>query len=159
MSNILYKVQEKYIGSFDECSDELIKEMELYAREKRIPILHPESVKLLEQLIIIKKPRNVLEIGTAIAYSTIRIAKLLKEKSSIDTIEKSKPNILLAKANIHKAGLTALVNILEGDAFLGLAASPNSRSASPRIDSRRSGRISGLVKRSIVSNPSKASLQ
>jgi len=82
-----------------------------------VPILSWQSADLLEILIKMMKPKRVLEIGTAIAYSSIRIAKSLKKKSMLHTIEKSKDNIVLARENINKAGLGDKIEIFEGDAL------------------------------------------
>jgi predicted O-methyltransferase YrrM len=64
------------------------------------------------------KPKGVLEIGTAIAYSSIRVARQLGEKGIIDTIEKSTDNIKLASNFIKLAKLQSKINILKGDANL-----------------------------------------
>ena len=104
MSKILYTSQENYIKSFRNEIDELIIEMEEFAKKGKVPILTPDSAQFLEQLITIHKPKRVLEIGCAIAYSTIRIAKNLKKKSVIDTIEVSKENIKKAKFYIDENG-------------------------------------------------------
>jgi predicted O-methyltransferase YrrM len=117
MSKILYSSQQKYLDQFRTKNDELITQMEKYAKEHEIPILDWQSAEYLEQLVLIANPKKVLEIGTAIAYTTIRIAKLLKKKSMIDTIEKSKDNIKLASSNIKKSKLGDRINLLEGDAF------------------------------------------
>ncbi len=117
MSNILYDDQVKYLTLFRNESELLTKEMEVYAAKNKIPILDWMSAEFLEQLITISKPKNVLEIGTAIGYSSIRIASKLRKKGSLDTIEKSKNNIKLAQEYIRRAKLTSSINILEGDAL------------------------------------------
>lgn len=117
MSSILYKVQETYLNQFRNSGDPLILEMEAYAKEHRVPILSWQSAQFLEILIKVTKPKRVLEIGTAIAYSSIRIARNLKKKALLHTIEKSKDNIALARENIGKAGLKDKIEILEGDAL------------------------------------------
>ncbi len=116
MNKILLSNQLEYISSFRKKTDSLIEEMEIYAREHNVPILSWQSAEFLEQLILIKNPRRVLELGTAIAYSSIRIARNLKGKSVIHTIEKSTDNISVAKDFIVKSGLGAKIKILEGDA-------------------------------------------
>jgi len=116
MSKIILSTQSEYISSFRKKTDSLVEEMEAYAQEHNVPILSWESAEFLEQLILIKDPRRVLELGTAIAYSTIRIARNLKGKSVIHTIEKSADNILLAKEFIAKSGLINKIKVLEGDA-------------------------------------------
>ncbi|GAB4291126.1 MAG: O-methyltransferase [Ignavibacteriaceae bacterium] len=117
MSKILQPAQLKYLQSFRKQPDEILMDMESFASKKNIPILNWQSAEFLEQLILLKEPRRVLEIGTAIGYSTIRIARSLKKKSTIDTIEKSRDNIALAEEYITKAGLFDKVNIIEGDAI------------------------------------------
>lgn len=117
MSKILYEKQLTYLSSLRKEPDELLKEMEEFAAGKRIPILDWKAAEFLEQIILIHRPKRVLEIGTAIAYSSIRIARQLKKKSSLDTIEKSKPNIELANGFIERAKLLYSIRILEGDAL------------------------------------------
>jgi caffeoyl-CoA O-methyltransferase len=117
MNGIILKTQAEYISSFRKKPDELITEIESYAKEHNIPILFWQSAEFIEQLVKIKNPRRVLELGTAIAYTTIRVAKLLKGKSVIHTIEKSADNISLAKNYISKSGVENKIKVLEGDAI------------------------------------------
>ena len=117
MKNILYSSQQKYINSFRNEEDELTLEMEEYARKKSVPILNWDSANFLEQLIVMHKPKRVLEIGCAIAYSTIKIAKNLKKNGTVDTIEVSKENIKKAKEFIEKSSVKSKINIIEGDAL------------------------------------------
>lgn len=117
MNKIIAEAQLAYLASFQKKSDELIESMENYALEKNVPILAKQSIDFLEQLVLIKNPRRILEIGTAIGYSTIRIARNLKGKSVIHTIEKSAENLVLAKENISKSGLSSRIKLLEGDAM------------------------------------------
>lgn len=117
MNKIIYENQLKYLESLREAPDSLIKEMEEYAETHNIPILHWHAAEFLEQLVIMLRPKRVLEIGTAIAYSSIRIARRLKKKATIDTIEKSLDNVSLASQFIHKANLEHKINLIEGDAL------------------------------------------
>jgi predicted O-methyltransferase YrrM len=116
MDQILYPVQNDYINSFRKEPDALIKEMEDYAGEKSIPILSWQSADFLEQIIRILKPKRVLEIGTAIAYSSIRIARQLKKKGVLHTIEKSPENVEKAKEFINKSGFGEKIEIFTGEA-------------------------------------------
>ncbi|MFA3783039.1 O-methyltransferase [Melioribacteraceae bacterium 4301-Me] len=117
MPRIIYSNQINYLQRLRITNDPLILEMEEYAYKNNVPILDWMSAELMEQLILIHKPKKVLEIGTAIAYSSIRIAKCLRKGSAVDTIEKSKDNIKIAKENIKKARLTNFIRILEGNAL------------------------------------------
>jgi predicted O-methyltransferase YrrM len=117
MSEIIYENQLKYLTSFRKESDQLILEIEAFAKEKRVPILDWLSVELLVNLISSHKPKRVLEIGTAIGYSTIKIAQNLSNRGTVHTIEKSSDNILIANENFQKSGLTDKIRLFEGDAL------------------------------------------
>lgn len=117
MSGILYPGQQKYIESFVPESDELIKKLEDFAHKNRVPILDSASAVFLEQMIMISKPKRVLEIGTAIGYSSIRAARLLDEKALLVTLEKSAPNYKLALQNFKDAGVENKIELIFGDAL------------------------------------------
>ncbi|MGE5363391.1 MAG: O-methyltransferase [Bacteroidota bacterium] len=117
MDEILYPEQKQYLESQRRGQEPLILAMEQYAAEHRIPILDWKSAEFLEQLVHIKRPRRVLEIGTAIAYSSIRIARSLRKKGSVTTIEKSADNIVLANEYIQESGYQDKIEIVKGDAL------------------------------------------
>lgn len=117
MKNILHSSQEKYLDSLRKKDDSLIERMEEFGKKNNVPILNKDAAQFLEQMIFISKPSRVLEIGTAIAYSTIRIARNLNSSATVDTIELSKDNIKLAMKNITDSGLVNKINVIEGDAL------------------------------------------
>ncbi len=117
MAKILTGSQEKYLSSIRSEKDSLILEMEAYAKEKSIPILDWKSAEFLEMLIEIYKPQNVLEIGMAIGYSSIRIARKLQEKAKLTTLEKSFGNVKTAKEYFKRAKTEDRIKIVEGDAL------------------------------------------
>jgi len=113
---IHYTNQITYLEKLRNEEDSFILELETFAKENKIPILNWNSAEFLEQLIIITKPERVLEIGTAIGYSTIRIARNLNSGATVDTIELSRNNIPIAENNFIKSGLTEKIKLLEGNA-------------------------------------------
>ncbi len=117
MSDILFPTQKEYLENFRTKDNPLISEMEEYARDNGVPIPNWDSAEFLETLIKITSPKRVLEIGMAIAYSSIRIAKNLKKKAVIHTIEKSEDNINIARSFIEKSGLQDKIVIMEGNAL------------------------------------------
>ncbi|MCX6151524.1 MAG: O-methyltransferase [Ignavibacteriales bacterium] len=117
MNKILFPVQQLYLENLRKEENSLILEMEDFAKVKKIPILDWQAADFLEQLIQIHNPKRVLEIGTAIAYSSIRIARNLRKKGIVYTIELSKDNATLAKENIAKSGLEEKINLIEGNAL------------------------------------------
>lgn len=117
MAQIFFPAQKKYLESFRRNENKLLLEMEKFAEENNIPILDWHSADFMEKLVKIQRPERVLEIGTAIAYTTIRIASCLDKNSVIYTIEKSEDNIIRAKENIEKSGLGKKIKLIEGDAL------------------------------------------
>jgi caffeoyl-CoA O-methyltransferase len=116
MKEILFPEQKEYLNSFDKESDKLLMEMEEFAEKNKVPILSRDSARLMELLVQMRKPERVLELGTAIAYSTIRIAANLKKGGKIHTIEFSEDNEKLAKAYVKQSGLSKKIKLLFGDA-------------------------------------------
>ena len=106
MDKILYTSQQKYLQGLRKKPDPVLVEIEEFAKAKKVPILNWNAAELLEILISAQRPKRVLEIGTAIGYSSIIIARKLKKKGKLDTIEKSEDNINLALENFQKADQT-----------------------------------------------------
>lgn len=78
---------------------------------------NPLSLQLLQMLIVLKKPKKVLEIGTFIGLSTMCMAKCLPEEGEIVTIEKFDYFCRIAEQNFQNNGLTNKIKIIEGDAL------------------------------------------
>ncbi len=118
MSNkMIDENQLRYLDGFRNEEDKLILEMESFAIENGIPILDRYAAAFLELQIRICKPKRVLEIGTAIGYSSIRITRNLSNKSVLHTIEKSEDNIKLAEENFSKSGFSEKIVLYKGDAL------------------------------------------
>ena len=117
MKEIVNPVQTDYLASLRNEKEELTLEMEKFAKEHKVPILNWNAAELLLFLIQSKRPKRVLEIGTAIGYSSILAAKVLRKKSVLHTIEKSRDNIKLAGEYIKRAQLSDKIKIIEGDAL------------------------------------------
>ncbi|MDF2819606.1 MAG: putative O-methyltransferase [Clostridiales bacterium] len=105
-----------YINSLEPEQSKQLSEMRVYARENFIPILKMETQSLLEVTLIMNKPKNILEIGTAIGYSSILMSGCISEDTRITTIERSKPMIEQATKNIKLAGKEEQISLLQGDA-------------------------------------------
>lgn len=120
MKKILYKAQRDYLNSLQKEDDPLIQEMENFAAENNVPILNRDSADFLEQLVAMQRPERVLEIGAAIGYSSIKIARNLKNKGNLDALEISKENIKFASKFIQRSGLESKINMIETDALAWL---------------------------------------
>ncbi|MBP2642289.1 MAG: putative O-methyltransferase [Firmicutes bacterium] len=94
----------------------ILQELEAYAQKHHVPIITKESSQLLVNTVVVKKPIAVLEIGTAIGYSTILIAANLDKQTVITSIEIDPDRANIAKAYIEKARVDPEIHVLEGDA-------------------------------------------
>ncbi|MDP4088666.1 MAG: O-methyltransferase [Bacillota bacterium] len=115
MSNVTYDYMEKYIRELIPAHEGILTELESYAENNKVPIIHKEVANFLELMISITKPRAILELGTAIGYSSVLMAKCSDDIEKIDTIERDEKMILLAEENINKAGLQDKIKVLKGD--------------------------------------------
>lgn len=86
------------------------------ALEEHIPIIMDDTLEVIEEYLSKEKPKNFLEIGTAVGYSAICFTEFLDKDGTIDTIERDLDRIKEAKENIKKVGLEDKINIYEGDA-------------------------------------------
>lgn len=105
-----------YIQTHIKDKDLLITQMEQYAEEYRIPIMESVGIESLIGLLRIQKPKRILEIGSAIGYSAIRIATALPE-TNVFTIERDVERYAKAVDNIAESGLTKRIQIIEADAL------------------------------------------
>lgn len=115
MSGITYDYMEQYIRKLIPDKDGVLKEMEEYAVHNSVPIIQKEVGKFLELMITMKKPKKILELGTAIGYSTILMSLSSNKKSKITTIERNKDMVKIANENIEKYGFADCIEIVEGD--------------------------------------------
>ena len=93
----------------------LLKEIEKYAKENKVPIMQKDGIKFLTNYVQEQGVKSILEVGTAIGYSAICMA-LVDPKIKITTIERDEERIAEAKENIKKVGVEEKINIYEGDA-------------------------------------------
>jgi predicted O-methyltransferase YrrM len=93
-----------------------LKILEDYARENNVPIIEPEVGQLIKVLLKLHKPKEILEVGTAIGYSALLMAHSLQGDWSITTMERNPQMIEKARENFRESGLEDRIRIIEGDA-------------------------------------------
>ncbi len=91
-------------------------DIEKFALENDVPIITKEGIEKVEKVILENNVINILEIGSAIGYSAIKMA-LLNDDIQITTIERDKERFDIAVENINKFRLDKRINILNIDAF------------------------------------------
>lgn len=112
--NINYDYILRYIRETLPKSEGLLREMEEYAEKQAVPISQPESIRLLEVIIKIANAKKILEVGSAIGYSAIRMS--LANDAEVTTIELSEEMASIARENIKRANLSDKITLLLGDA-------------------------------------------
>lgn len=105
-----------YIRSLELPGSTLSEEIQKDALAGDVPIIRPETASFLLFLISLKKPLSILEVGTAVGYSAIRMSEVMPAGATITTIEKYPPRIEEAKRNFARAPRGCDITLLEGDA-------------------------------------------
>jgi predicted O-methyltransferase YrrM len=93
-----------------------LKEMEEYAKTNYVPIIREANIKYLEDLIREHKLYNILELGSAIGYSSIRMA-LVNKQVRVTTIERDEKMYDLAINNIKDMNLDKQIKVIYDDIF------------------------------------------
>ena len=93
-----------------------ILDMEAYARENNIPIIEKDSITFIMKYIKLNNVKNILEIGSAIGYSSILMASVAPD-IKITTIEKDQTRYLECLKNVKKCGLEKNIDVVFQDAL------------------------------------------
>lgn len=93
-----------------------LEELEVYAKEYNIPIMQKEGIDFMLEYIKKNNILTILEIGSAIGYSAIRMA-LLNSNIKIVTVERDIERYNEAVKNIKKSNLESQITIYNCDAF------------------------------------------
>ncbi|MGG0657597.1 O-methyltransferase [Rummeliibacillus pycnus] len=109
-------ISDAYTKSFIQPRSTLLMEMEQFAEENFVPIMQLPAIEILLQMLRIQNPTKILEIGSAIGYSAIRIAETLPQ-SKIVTIERDETRIEQAKQFLSRSTVKDHIVLLEGDAL------------------------------------------
>lgn len=105
-----------YIDSLLPQRDGLLAEMEEYADANGVPIMEPAGIETMLQLLRIQSPDTILEVGTAIGYSALRMAFALPN-TKIITLERDEERYSLAVDYIRRSGRQDQIVQIQGDAL------------------------------------------
>ncbi len=117
MGNITNDIVSEYIIEKTYEDFELQLEMESYAKENVVPIVSRDTLAFIKTMLELKKPKNILEFGTAIGYSSIMMCNTLKADCKITTVERNEKRYLKAIENIKKAGYENHITVVHKDAL------------------------------------------
>ena len=96
--------------------DKEFKEIEKYAKIRNIPIMQKSGINFLTKYINENNVKNILEIGTAIGYSAIKMATC-NDKVKVTTIERDNERYMTALKNIKDFNLEKRITLISGDAL------------------------------------------
>ena len=105
-----------FINSLDSGNTPFLEELEQEALAASVPIIRREMQSFIKVLLAVKKPGQILEVGTAVGFSTLLMCEYGRPDVQITTIENYEKRIPIAKQNFKKAGREHQITLLEGDA-------------------------------------------
>lgn len=105
-----------YINSLDMGNTPFLEKLEQEALENDVPIIRKEMQAFMKALLAMQQPKRILEVGTAVGFSTLLMCEYGPEDLEIVTIENYEKRIPIAKENFRKAGRENQITLLEGDA-------------------------------------------
>ena len=106
-----------YINSLDCGNSDICNTIEKEAIADEVPIIRKEMGNLLKVLLQLVQPERILEVGTAVGYSSILMRENMPEKCTITTIENYDKRIPVARNNFKRAGKENVITLIEGDAL------------------------------------------
>ncbi|MDO4778645.1 MAG: O-methyltransferase [Tissierellia bacterium] len=119
MNNIGNEIVTEYIDGLYKSNgkSKFIEELRDYGEEKNIPIIRRDVQEFIKTIIRIYKPKKILEIGTAIGFSSILFAKYTDDDADITTLEINEDMYNIAQNNIQKYGFENKIKVVLGDAL------------------------------------------
>ena len=105
-----------YINSLENGNPPYLDELEAFAKSTQVPVIRKEMQSLMRTLLVMNKPKRILEVGTAIGFSALFMSEFMPEDGHITTIEKYEKRIPIARENFKKFHKEDKITLLEGDA-------------------------------------------
>lgn len=117
---ILRDAQERYLERLQPPRDPLLREMEAFAAERDVPIADPEVGRLLEVLArsraLAGGARRIVEVGTAIGYATLILARAAPE-ARVVTIDRDEEMLERARGYLERGAVLDRVELVQGEAL------------------------------------------
>jgi caffeoyl-CoA O-methyltransferase len=117
MGGITVEGVEDYLYSLLPARDEVLAEMESEAAKHRIPIIGPAVARFLYQLALMSGAKKVFEMGSAIGYSTIWLARAVGEGGRVVYTDGDKKKADQARRYFQRAGVVDRIDVRTGDAL------------------------------------------
>lgn len=121
MGQIVPDAVERYLAGLNRAGDAIIRDIAREGSVQNLPLIDAEVGALLHVLARAIAATRVLEIGTAIGYSGIWLARALPPGGMLLTMEKDPERAGTARANFERAGLADRAGVIVGDAQVTIA--------------------------------------
>jgi caffeoyl-CoA O-methyltransferase len=115
---------DEYIYSLLPPSDPVLGEMEEYAAANRVPIIGSAVARLLALLVQISGAKRIFEMGSAIGYSTIWLARAAGPKAQVFYTDGDPENARRAQEYFKRAGVAKRIRVQVGDALMLVKKAP-----------------------------------
>ncbi|MBZ5592040.1 MAG: O-methyltransferase [Acidobacteriia bacterium] len=115
---------ERYMHGLLPPRDAVLAEMEAVAERRKIPIVGPAVARVLAQLVMITGAKRIFELGSAIGYSTIWLARAAGPGAEVHYTDGSAENAREARTYIERAGVASSIHVHVGDALTVLSQTP-----------------------------------
>ena len=112
--NITNEIISAYIDNLYVNENPKLEELREFAESRNVPIILKDTEKLLKVIMKLKEPARVLEIGTAVGYSSCVFADCCGCR--VVTMESDEESAKAARLNIESLGFSDLVEVVQGDA-------------------------------------------
>jgi caffeoyl-CoA O-methyltransferase len=123
-SGFMNEKVEDYLYELLPKRDEVLSDMEEYAARHKVPIIGPAVARMLALLVQISGAKRIFELGSAIGYSTIWLARAAGPQGEINYTDGDPENAKRAKAYFERAGVAPQIRVETGDALTLLKKAP-----------------------------------
>jgi predicted O-methyltransferase YrrM len=115
---------EEYLYELLPGRDLVVSEMEAYAAKHRVPIIGPAVARLLALFVQVSGAKRIFEMGSAIGYSTIWLARAAGPKGKVFYTDGNPENARRAQNYFRRAGVAKRIEVKVGDALALLKKAP-----------------------------------
>ena len=116
MPGILNAKVEEYLADLLPKRDTVISEMERYAKQHDVPIIGPVVARMVYLMTQISRAKRIFEMGSAIGYSTIWLARAAGADAEVYYTDGDPANATRARGYVKRAGVENCIQIMTGDA-------------------------------------------
>jgi len=123
-SDSAYERDLEYLERIHPSVDEVLADVERYGRDAGVPIVDRETGRLLSVMTSCMLASEILEIGTAVGYSTLWLARSMPETGHLLTIDPDRERTALATSFFERAGVSKRIDVVNQPALAVLPTLP-----------------------------------